>query len=269
MTNLKEGSAGPEVDKLQRQLKERGFDPGMFDGKFGPGTEAAVIAFQQSEGLSADGIAGPRTLAALGLTDAPPVDAPPEDITERVTVDQVSKMCPGAPLGSIKEHLPSVLGSLRKRELGDRHMVLMAISTIRAETGRFEPLSEFKSRFNTSPSGHPFDLYDNRKDLGNRGRPDGDRFKGRGFVQLTGRANYQRFSAELGLGTGLIDNPERANEAPVASDLLALFLKSREAKIRDALLDDDLGRARKLVNGGSHGLREFTESYRIGSAVMD
>jgi peptidoglycan L-alanyl-D-glutamate endopeptidase CwlK len=48
-----------------------------------------------------------------------------------------------------------------------------------------------------------------------------------------------------------------------------LFLKSKEAKIRDALLEDDLARARKLVNGGSHGLREFTESYRIGAAIMD
>ena len=269
MANLKEGSSGPEVEKLQRQLKEKGFDPGIIDGKFGPGTEAAVVAFQKSEGLSADGIAGPRTLAALGLAEAPPTNAPLEDITDRVTVNQVSKMCPGAALGNIKQHLPSVLESLKKPALGDRHMVLMAISTIRAETGRFEPLSEFKSRFNTSPNGHPFDLYDNRRDLGNRGAPDGDRFKGRGFVQLTGRHNYERFSTELGLGNALVENPDLANDAKIAADLLALFLKSKEAKIRDALLDDDLRRARKLVNGGSHGLREFTESYRIGAAILD
>jgi peptidoglycan L-alanyl-D-glutamate endopeptidase CwlK len=158
MANLKEGSSGPEVEKLQRQLKERTFDPGNVDGKFGPGTEAAVIAFQKSEGLVADGIAGPRTLAALGLAEAPLTNVPLEDITDRVTVNQVSKMCPEAALGSIKQHLPTVLESLKKLSLGDRHMILMAISTIRAETGRFEPLSEFKSRFNTSPNGHPFDL---------------------------------------------------------------------------------------------------------------
>jgi len=270
MGNLKEGSSGPDVETLQRQLKERGFDPGMIDGKFGPGTEAAVIAFQRSEGLVADGIAGPRTLAALGLAEAPPAGAPPPELAEQaITVNQVSKMCPGAPLGNIKEYLPSVLAALKQRGLGDRHMVLMAIGTIRAETGRFEPLSEFRSRFNTSPNGHPFDLYDNRRDLGNRGKPDGDRFKGRGFVQLTGRHNYERFSAELGLGNALVENPELANDAKIAADLLALFLKSKETKIRDALLDDDLGRARKLVNGGSHGLREFTESYRIGAAILD
>lgn len=270
MRNLKEGSSGPEVENLQQHLKEKGFDPGLIDGAFGPGTEAALIAFQNGEGLSADGIAGPQTLAALGLAEAPPPGQQPPDITDHVTVGQVSKMCPGAPLGNIKECLPHVLNALRTRGLGDKQMVLMAIATIRVETGRFEPLSEFRSRFNTSPNGHPFDLYDNRrKDLGNRGRPDGSAFKGRGFVQLTGRANYQKFSGQLGLGNRLVDEPELANDSKIAADLLALFLKDKEARIRDALLDDDLGRARKSVNGGHHGLREFTESYRVGNAILD
>jgi len=267
MANLKEGSSGPEVTTLQQRLKDKGFDPGAIDGKFGPGTEAAVIAFQRSEGLLADGIAGPRTLARLADAPMPP-DEPPQDITDQVTVDQVAKMCPFAPLGNIKRYLPDVLTALKQRGLGDRQMVLMAIATIRAETGRFEPISEFTSRFNTSPNGHPFDLYDNRRDLGNRGKPDGSTFKGRGFVQLTGRANYQKFSGRLGLGNGLVDNPERANEAKVAADLLALFLKDKEARIRDALHDDDLRTARKLVNGGSHGLTEFSGAYRIGDALL-
>lgn len=267
MANLKGGSSGPEVTKLQQRLKEKGFDPGGIDGKFGPGTEAALMAFQKSEGLAADGIAGPRTLAELSGEPAPPAEAR-QDITTRVTIDQVAKMCPHAPLGNIKKYLPDVLAALGQRGLGDREMVLMAIGTIRAETGRFEPISEFVSRFNTSPNGHPFDLYDGRKDLGNRGAPDGGSFKGRGFVQLTGRANYQKFSAQLGLGNGLVDNPELANDGKVAADLLASFLKDKEARIRDALLDDDLRTARKLVNGGAHGLTEFSEAYRVGDALL-
>jgi len=267
MANLKQGSSGPEVTKLQQRLKDKGFNPGRIDGKFGPGTEAALIAFQKSEGLAADGIAGPRTLAKLAGEAVPPAETL-QDITDRVTVDQVAKMCPMAPLGNIKKHLPEVLAALKQRGLGDREMVLMAIGTIRAETGRFEPISEFISRFNTSPNGHPFDLYDGRKDLGNRGAPDGSAFKGRGFVQLTGRANYQKFSTQLGLGNGLVDNPELANDGKVAADLLALFLKDKEARIRDALLDDDLRTARKMVNGGSHGLTEFSEAYRVGDALL-
>src|SRR5207248_9000639 len=78
-------------------------------------------------------------------------------------------------------------------------MVLCAIATLGVETGRFAPISEFISRFNTSPGGQPFDLYDLRTGLGNGARGDGAKYKGRGFVQLTGRANYQHFGQQIGV----------------------------------------------------------------------
>src|SRR5437773_11721324 len=65
MPTLKQGSSGPDVINLQKRLKDLGFDPGEPDGRFGPGTTAAVIAFQQSQGLWADGSVGPNTAAAL------------------------------------------------------------------------------------------------------------------------------------------------------------------------------------------------------------
>ena len=67
MPTLRQGSSGPEVTSLQRKLKDLGFDPNGVDGHFGAGTRDAVIAFQQSKGLQADGIAGPATIAALQL----------------------------------------------------------------------------------------------------------------------------------------------------------------------------------------------------------
>src|SRR5712691_12063668 len=69
MPTLRQGSSGPDVTNLQQKLKDLGFDPNGVDGNFGPGTRDAVIAFQQSKSLQADGIAGPETLAALGLGD--------------------------------------------------------------------------------------------------------------------------------------------------------------------------------------------------------
>ena len=65
MPILKPGSTGPAVQDLQQKLKSLGFDPNGVDGKFGPGTLAAVIAFQKSKGLQTDGMVGPATMAAL------------------------------------------------------------------------------------------------------------------------------------------------------------------------------------------------------------
>jgi peptidoglycan hydrolase-like protein with peptidoglycan-binding domain len=62
---LKQGVCGPEVEYLQQQLQAAGFFEGAVDGVFGARTKAAVMAFQRARGLEVDGIASPRTWAAL------------------------------------------------------------------------------------------------------------------------------------------------------------------------------------------------------------
>ena len=264
MAMLRVGSAGSEVAKLQAQLQDLCFNPGPIDGRFGRATEAAVLAFQKSAGLLADGIAGPRTLGALGLI----TDTSLPSVIPEVTVTIVSKMFPHTPVANIRTHLPFVCDALVEYELVDKPMVLMALATIRAETEGFAPISESQSRFNTSPGGHPFDLYDHRRDLGNIGHGDGERFKGRGFIQLRGRANYQRYSAALGLGRQLVDHPDLANDPAIAAQLLGSFLRDKERAIKEALLEKHLKLARKLVNGGSHGLERFIEAFNIGDALL-
>jgi putative peptidoglycan binding protein len=65
-TKLRLGEGDPGVVReLQQALITAGYDPGSVDGTFGPATEAAVTAFQQDNGLSADGVVGPDTAAAL------------------------------------------------------------------------------------------------------------------------------------------------------------------------------------------------------------
>jgi putative chitinase len=263
---LRFGSTGADVRRLQIRLAELGFPPGKIDGEFGAATEAAVIAFQFSEGLLTDGIAGPRTLAALTLAD----QAKLPSCLERVTVQLVSRMCPGAPLDNIRTYLPALLAALEEADLVDPPLALMAIATIRAECGMFAPIDEFRSRYNTSPNAAPpyFDLYDNRRDLGNQGPPDGARFKGRGFVQLTGRANYAQYSKRLGLGDRLLREPELANDPVIAARILAAFLKDRELRIKTALLENNLAQARRYVNGGTHGLDAFTSAYVTGNSLL-
>ena len=62
------GSRGDEVRNVQRKLKELGYYKGSVDGIFGVQTQTSVKAFQRSCGLTADGIAGPKTLLYLGLS---------------------------------------------------------------------------------------------------------------------------------------------------------------------------------------------------------
>ncbi len=176
-------------------------------------------------------------------------------------------MFPVTPVAHVRAHLAAVLNALAP-DLATKQMILMALATIRAETESFEPVSEGVSRFNTSPGGHPFDLYDNRPALGNLGPPDGERFRGRGFVQLTGRANYLQHGRAIGLEEQLVANPELANDPDIAARLLASFLKTREKPILAALARGDLAAARKLVNGGAAGIDRFTDAYRRGEVLL-
>jgi Putative peptidoglycan binding domain len=59
------GDSGDSVKQVQQALTTVGFSPGPVDGTFGPQTKAAVVAFQQANGLTTDGIVGPKTAAAL------------------------------------------------------------------------------------------------------------------------------------------------------------------------------------------------------------
>ena len=129
MAALSPGSTGPQVAALQQQLRQRGFDPGQFDGSFGPSTDTAVRAFQQSVGLEPD---GPNTIAALKMPS----------VTSNVTAENVSPMFPGAPRVNIQFHLPFVLNSLLNAGLADKSMAMMAFGTIRAETASFLPIDE-------------------------------------------------------------------------------------------------------------------------------
>jgi len=102
--------------------------------------------------------------------------------------------------------------------------------------------------------------------LGNLGQGDGERFRGRGYIQLTGRANYQKYGTAL--GKDLTGNPDLACDPTIAGQLLAMFLKDKERQIKEALVNHDLSTARKLVNGGSHGLDRFEDAFNRGDTLI-
>jgi N-acetylmuramoyl-L-alanine amidase len=66
----KYGSSGNEVTQIQTKLKRWGYYNGKIDGIYGSKTVAAVRSFQSKNGLTVDGVAGPKTLAAMGITSS-------------------------------------------------------------------------------------------------------------------------------------------------------------------------------------------------------
>ena len=66
----KYGSRGEEVRTIQEKLKRWGYYSGNVDGIYGSQTVSAVKRFQQKNGLQVDGIAGPKTLSAMGITSS-------------------------------------------------------------------------------------------------------------------------------------------------------------------------------------------------------
>lgn len=175
----------------------------------------------------------------------------------QLTADQLARAFPGAKPAAIRRYWPFVQDALRAADLTTPPLVAYALATIAAETAGFMPLREGLSRYNTAKN--PFDLYEHRGDLGNTQPGDGPRFAGRGFIQLTGRSNYQTYGTRLGID--LINDPDLANQPDIAARLLALFITDRKASILEALQKGRLATARKWVNGGHHGLDRFSYTY--------
>ncbi|MBI5815879.1 MAG: hypothetical protein HZB29_09750 [Nitrospinae bacterium] len=95
-----------------------------------------------------------------------------------------------------------------------------------------------------------FNKYDGRKDLGNTAPGDGYKYRGRGFIQITGHANYQDFGARLGVD--LVGNPGLALDPSTAAEILVVYLRRRG--VFTALTPE---RQRRLVNGGLNGITKY------------
>ena len=171
----------------------------------------------------------------------------------------------------IKRYWPVVYMALEEQELDYKEMMLMALATIAAEAGNFNiTVREHISHYNTTPegrqSGHYFDKYDDRADIGNNGKPDGEKYRGGGAIQLTGRYNFREVGERLKLP--LEEKPELIEHPVVSARALAVYLSNKEQSIVGALKSQDLRTARRLVNGGSHGLDRFQNTYRLGVRLI-
>lgn len=121
-------------------------------------------------------------------------------------------------------------------------------SQIAHESGGFKYLAELGGK-------SYFDKYEGRKDLGNTQKGDGYKFKGRGYIQVTGRANYSEISKDLKID--FINNPELL-EQEVNAMVSALWFWNKRKLNQFADLDD-IKTITKKINGGYNGLKERQE----------
>jgi len=226
MATLQQGSTGPDVTDLQTRLKELGFDPHGVDGNFGSGTKAAVIAFQQSQGLTPDGKAGPATMTALQAAggSASVGDAAGSNAGNSPTAtDAGAANTSGLNLAGLTGHLPGAVitqipETAKKFGITSNLRLAHFLAQCALESAKFTAtvenlnysakglLKTFKKYFKEGDvDGYAHNrekianrVYANRMGNGNEASGDGFKFRGRGYIQLTGKDNYTSFSRFIG-----------------------------------------------------------------------
>jgi predicted chitinase len=154
----------------------------------------------------------------------------------------------GAPEANVLRYWPEVWQALEDAGIGQKLVQIGAVATIATEVWSFKPVLERASG----------EAYEGRADLGNIHAGDGVRYKGRGFIQLTGRNNYR--AAGKALGLELEANPDLALQADTAARVFVWYFKNRG--VDKACLNYEWRKVRKLVNGGYNGWDRFSEVIR-------
>ncbi len=279
MSVLRQGSSGPAVKDLQQRLQDLGFDPKGVDGVFGPGTAAAVIAFQQSKGLPADGIVGPLTMAALQSADGGTGDDPGGGGVAPAGALDLSGLTGKVPANVIAQ-IPDTAAEFGiSTKLRLAHFLAQCALESTGFTATVENLNYsaprilvvFKKYFRTvSPAAYAHNpqklgsrVYANRMGNGDEASGDGFKFRGRGYIQLTGKNNYRDFSAAI--AEDCVANPDLVATKYPLSSAAFFFSKNNIWAICDRGADvATVRRVSVAVNGADppNGLAERIQNFQ-------
>jgi putative chitinase len=274
---LKLNSKGEDVKKLQTKL---GLTP---DGIFGTGTEKKVKEWQSANGLTPDGIVGDGTWSKM----FPTTSTKPEIVKEDVVITKTSNF----KLEKLKGHIPdSVIAQIpdtaQKFNITTPLRLAHFLAQCGHESGGFKHIQEnlnysadglkkifpkyfpgnLAESYARNPEKIASKVYGGRMGNGDETTKEGYKFRGRGYIQLTGKQNYTNFAKFIGEDT--VANPDLvANKYPLAS--AAFFFDSNKLwAICDKGADDATVTAvTKRVNGGVIGLsdriKHFKEYYSL------
>jgi putative chitinase len=270
---LKKGDFNDNVKKLQIKL---GVEP---IGNFGPKTEEAVKAWQAKNGLTADGIVGPATWAKImGVsTPAAPV-AQPSTPAPQVAGLKLNKLVGHVPQIVI-DSIPEVAS---KFQINTPLRVAHFLAQCGHESGGFRVTSEnlnysakglngiFRKYFPTEASAAAYarqpqkianKVYANRMANGNEASGDGFRFRGRGYIQLTGRDNYTQFGKAIGVD--IPSNPDLVASKYALASAAWFWSKNGLNRLADGGATDAVVTSiTRRVNGGTIGLADRIKHFK-------
>ncbi|MGQ9865280.1 MAG: glycoside hydrolase family 19 protein [Pseudanabaenaceae cyanobacterium] len=258
------GNLGPQdeiADSLLRSLRGLPLRPlgrrpyeGLLNG--GTLTEQRQFVGQQLQRLVRDLTGGElpvdaqidRTLRLLNGLPPRPVGQPPyvglypTATPDLLTQDQLQAIAPATPAARLAQFLPPLNRTLREYQIDTPLRIAHFLAQIAHESDGFRATEEYASGA----------AYEGRLDLGNTQPGDGRRFKGRGLIQVTGRANY--IEASRALGVDLLADPTRLAEVDLATRSAGWFWHSRRL---NAHADrDDIHTITRRINGGYNGLAD-------------
>ena len=266
---LKVGSKGEDVKKLQAKL-------GLgADGVFGSGTEAAVKKWQSSNGLTADGIVGEGTWTKMFGT-------------KQLITEPSTPIVNAGPLKleNLKGHIPDAVISqipdaAKKFNITNPLRLAHFLAQCGHESAGFKSIQEnlnysadglkkifpkyfpgnLAEGYAKNPEKIASKVYGSRMGNGDETTKEGFKFRGRGYIQLTGKDNYTKFGKFIGEDT--VSNPDLvATKYPLAS--AAFFFDSNKLwDICDKGSDDATVTAvTKRVNGGTIGLPDRIKHFK-------
>ncbi len=243
---------GETVKALQYNLSDLSF-AAHADGTFGPSTEAAVKAFQQSHGLTADGVAGQITLTKIREVKRQAVtsSAMPAHMMDS---GMVSDWAGGDKLAAVE----AIKREARRQKISERSHIAYILATVDHETnGSFQPVEEgYYLGANAEAHRQTLDYYP---------------YYGRGYVQITWAENYHKYSKLTGLD--LLNQPEWMLRPDVS--LFVLIDGMKRGVFTGRRLDDfttgsrfDFVEARRIINGKDRAeeIASLADSWLSGTA---
>lgn len=182
-----------------------------------------------------------------------------------LTNEQLQSIMPGLSAKKNGELLPFLQAAMTEFAIEAPARAAAFLAQLAHESGQFRFMEEL---WGPTPAQRRYEPESSlATTLGNTEPGDGKRFKGRGPIQITGRANYRRFGDLLGVD--LISAPEHAAVPDLAFRIAALFWSKKGLnELADRATDDAFREITRRINGGFNGLAERQKFYEVARTVL-